>query len=177
MDQKQSQHFARMRHLREAFAEANERLVARLRAATDEAAAHSASGGWTPAQIGWHVATVTNRFAGLISGDVRGVVALPDDFVERPWAAIAAAIPGRLEAPGALLPPPVVSRDDAISALEAAGMRMARAFDSITPERGARLGITSAIVGGTITVYQIGEWATAHIIRHNRQAKRALGQG
>jgi hypothetical protein len=176
MDQKQSQHLARMRHLRETFAEANERLVARLRAATDETAARSASGGWTPAQVGWHVATVTNRFAGLIAGDSRGAVELPADFVERPWESIAAAIPGRLEAPGAFAPPPAVSRADAISALEASGMRMARAFDTITPERGSRLGITSPIVGGTITVYQIGEWATAHIIRHNRQAKRALGQ-
>ena len=53
---------------------------------------------------------------------------------------------------------------------------MARAFDSLTPERGARMGITRAVVG-SITVYQIGDWATAHIIRHNRQAKRVLGEG
>jgi hypothetical protein len=38
------------------------------------------------------------------------------------------------------------------------------------------MGITHPIVG-RISVYQIGEWATAHVIRHNRQAKRALGQG
>ena len=42
-----------------------------------------------------------------------------------------------------------------------------------TPERGAGYGISSPIVG-EITVYQIGEWATAHVIRHNRQAKRIL---
>jgi hypothetical protein len=176
MDTRQSQHFARVRHLRETFAEANERLVARLRNCTDDAAGHSTSGGWSPSQIGWHVATVTNRFAGLISGDLKGAAALPAGFVERPWQDVVDAIPGRLQAPAALEPPPAVSRHDAISALEAAGMRMARAFDAITPERGATMGITSPITG-TINVYQIGEWATAHIIRHNRQAKRALGQG
>ena len=74
------------------------------------------------------------------------------------------------------MPPPVVRRSDAIAALEAAGMRMARAFDALTPERGARMGITRPVVG-SITVYQIGDWATAHIIRHNRQAKRVLGEG
>lgn len=177
MDSSQSHHLARVRQMRAAFAEANERLVARLRRATDEAATASVAGGWTAAQIGWHVATVTNRFAGLISGEIRGVAQLADSFVERPWQEIAAAIPTRLTAPDAFAPPPAVTRHDAISALEGAGMRMARAFDSITPERGSTTGISSPIVGGAISVYQIGEWATAHVIRHNRQAKRALGEG
>ena len=53
---------------------------------------------------------------------------------------------------------------------------MARAFDALTPERGARMGVTHALVG-TISVYQLGDWATAHIKRHNRQAKQALGEG
>jgi hypothetical protein len=176
MNSSQATHLARVRHLREAFAEANERLVARLRNATDDAA-HSASAGWTAAQIGWHVATVTNRFAGLISGDIKGAQELPPEFVERPWLTIVEAIPDRLKAPDAFAPPPAVTRHDAVSALEASGMRMARAFDAITPERGSAMGISSPIVGGTITVYQIGEWATAHIIRHNRQAKRVLGEG
>jgi hypothetical protein len=177
MDTRQSQHLARVRHLREAFAEANERLVARLRKAGDDAAARSTGGAWSAAQVGWHVASVTNRFAGLITGDVPGARPLPEGFVERPWDAIVAAIPEQLKAPDGAVPPPAVSRHDAIAALETAGMRMARAFDAITPERGSTVGITHPIVGGTITVYQIGEWATAHVIRHNRQAKRALGEG
>lgn len=177
MDTAQSHHLARVRQLRAAFAEANERFVARLRRVTDEAASRNPSGGWTAAQIAWHVATVNNRFAGLISGDISGAARLPEPFVERPWQDIAAAIPDRLNAPDAFAPSPTVTRHDAIAALEAAGMRMARAFDTITPERGSTMGITSPIVGGAITVYQIGEWATAHIIRHNRQAKRVLGEG
>jgi hypothetical protein len=174
MDARQAEHLARVRHLRESFAAANERLVARLRAATDEAAAHSRTGGWTAAQIGWHVAAVTSRFAGVISGDLQGAVTLPETFVETPWEQVAASVPAQLKAPDALVPPPSANRHDAISALEAAGLRMARAFDTLTPERGSRLGLTSPIVG-TITLYQVGEWATAHIIRHNKQAKAALG--
>jgi hypothetical protein len=176
VDVKQSQHVARIHHLRESFAGANERLVARLRRVADAAAEHGPDQGWSAAQIGWHVAAVTSRFAGLMSGDVAAAQPLPEDFVERPWAEIAAAIPDRLQAPGAATPPPAVRRADAISALEAAGMRMARAFDSLTPERGGRMGISSPLVG-TINLYQVGDWATAHIIRHNRQAKRVLGEG
>jgi uncharacterized protein (DUF433 family) len=167
-------HLNRVRHIRESFAAANERLVARLRAATDEAAAHSVTGGWTPAQIGWHVATVSTRFAGVISGDLAAAAALPDGYVEKPWAEIAASIPDRLQATEAIQPPAVVSRHDAIALLEASGVRMAQALDTLTFERGTTLGLTNRIVG-TITLYQVGEWATAHIARHNRQAKRALG--
>lgn len=176
MDRTQSHHLARVRQLRASFAEANERFVARLRRVSDEAASRNPSGGWTAAQIAWHVATVNNRFAGLISGEMRGAASLPAGFVERPWQEIAAAIPDRLNAPEAFAPPPAVTRHDAIAALEAAGLRMARAFDTITPERGSTVGISSPLVGGAISVYQIGEWATAHVIRHNRQAKRVLGE-
>ena len=52
---------------------------------------------------------------------------------------------------------------------------MARALDAVTPERGAGHGISSPIVGGAINLYQVGEWATAHVIRHNKQAKQVLG--
>lgn len=177
MEQKLSQHLARVRHLRESFAEANERLVARLRRADKAPAVPAADGGWTAAQIGWHVAAVNTRFAGIISGDAPAAAPLPESFTERAWERIASEIPSALKAPGSTNPPPAVSLHDAISALEESGMRMARAFDALTPERGGGFGITSPIVGGTITLYQVGEWAASHVIRHNRQAKRALGEG
>ena len=176
MDKAQSEHLARVRHLRESFVEANERLVARLRRVSDEAAERGAEGVWSAAQIGWHVATVTTRFAAMMAGDVAGPQPLPEAFYERPWAEVAAAIPARGVAPPALTPPPGVRRADAVAALEASGTKMARAFDALTPERGGRMGVTHWLVG-TISVYQIGEWATAHVVRHNRQAKRMLGEG
>lgn len=175
MDQKSSDHLARVRHLREAFASANERLVKRLRAADDAAVERApAGGGWSAAQIGWHVASVNTRFAALIAGDVPAAKPLPDDFVEKPWANIAAEMPPKLQASAAAMPPAVVHKRDAVAALEASGVKMARAFDTLTPERGAKIGISNALVG-TINLYQVGEWAAGHVARHNAQAKRVLG--
>jgi hypothetical protein len=176
VDAAQSQHLARVRHLRESFAAANERLVARLRKTTDEAARQAAGDGWSAAQIAWHVAAVTTRFAAVMSGDVDGAQPLPADFHEREWTEVAAAVPAKIVARGPVVPPSAVERAEAIAALEASGTRMARAFDTLTPERGSRMGLTHPLVG-TISLYQLGEWATAHVIRHNRQAKRVLGEG
>jgi DinB superfamily len=175
MDAMQAAHLARVRHLRESFASANERLVARLRGATDEAAERHNPDGWSAAQIGWHVATVSTRFAAMIAGDITGPQLLPESFQERRWEEIAAAIPDRLQAPSAVHPPPTVKRAEAVAALEASGTKMARAFDALTCERGSGMGVTHAVVG-TINVYQLAEWATAHIARHNKQAKRTLGE-
>jgi hypothetical protein len=175
MDPTQAAHLARVRHLRESFAEANERLVARLRRAPDAAAEQASEAGWSAAQIGWHVAAVTTRFAGFISGDVAGPTRLPEGFQERPWAEIVALIPPRLKAPSSVQPPPVVRRGEAIAALEASGQRMAHALDVLTPDRGGRMGLTHPVVG-VISVYQIGEWAIGHVIRHNKQAKLRLGE-
>lgn len=174
MEARRAEHFARMRHLREAFAEANERLVTRLREATDEAAEAAPPDGWSAAQIGWHVARMTNRFAGVLSGDAPGAQPLPADFRAREWAEIATAIPAKLQAAASVQPPAGVRRSDAIADLEASGVRMARAFDALTLDRGARFGLTHPVTGA-ITLYQVGEWATTHVVRHDRQAARALG--
>ena len=174
MDQGLARHYARLRHIRESFAEANERLVARLRRVEHAAAERRPDGeGWSAAQIGWHVAAVTKRFAGVVAGELPALT-LPDDFVEREWTAIVEEIPTRLKTSGAFEPPARVTRDEAVAALEAAGVRLASALDRLTPERGLKLGISHPIVGGTINLYQLAEWATAHVIRHNQQAKRVL---
>ena len=174
MDSQQAAHLSRVRHLRETFAAENERLVALLRPASDAIAEHAVSGRWSAAQTAWHVAWVSTRFAGLIAGDLPAAKPLPDDFTEKPWSAVAAAIPGRLEAAAAAQPPAHVTRHDAIAALEASAVKMARAFDTLTAERGGRIGVTNPLVG-TINLYQVGEWAAAHVARHNAQAKRVLG--
>jgi hypothetical protein len=173
MDHKQSAHLSRVRHLRQAFAAANEHLVGALRAADDEAARRVVDGRWSAAQVGWHVAAVSTRFAALLAGDVPAAKPLPADFVERPWAEIQAAIPERLVASPAAVPPPAVTRHDAIAALEASALRMASALDTLTPERGAGIGVTSPQVG-TINLYQVGNWAVSHVERHYPQVKRGL---
>ncbi len=173
MNAKQGEHLSRVRHLREAFSSSNEQLVGALRS-TDDATAHRVTGGrWSAAQLGWHVAAVNTRFAALIAGDVPAAKPLPDDFVETPWQQIAAAMPGKLEAPSAAVPPPAVTRHDAIAALESSAVKMARALDTLTPERGGRIGVTNPVVG-TINLYQVGDWAASHIQRHFAQVQRAL---
>jgi hypothetical protein len=66
-----------------------------------------------------------------------------------------------------------VTRHDAIAMLEASAVKIARALDTLTAERGAKIGVTNAVVG-TINLYQVGEWAVAHVQRHARQTERAL---
>jgi hypothetical protein len=174
VNQDHNNHIAR---LRRAFAEANGRFLARLRGVDDDAAVRAAAdGGWSAAQIVWHVASVSSQFARLMSGEVAGARRLADDFRERAWGEIVADIPARLQAPLTARPPAEVTRSEAIALLEASGERMDRALEEVTPDRAERYGIKSSIVGGEINVYQIAEWATAHVIRHNQQAKRTLGR-
>jgi uncharacterized damage-inducible protein DinB len=167
-------HTDRMERLRRAYDEAHRRFVARLEGASAEAAESTpADGGWSAAQIGWHVAAVDAAFADLIAG-ARPSQTLPEDFRERTWPEIAASMPRRLEASRAVTPPSAVRRDEVLQALAASAGRLHAAFGSLTPDRGSRYGVSHPVVG-TVTLYQIGEWATAHTIRHNAQAKRILG--
>ena len=175
MDAAGGAHLSRVRRLREAFSSANERLVARLRAAEDAAAEASVGSAWSAAQVGWHVAAVNTRFAALIAGDVPSAKPLPQDFREQPWAEIEAAMPEKIDAPTSAHPPAGARRRDVIAALEASGLKMARALDTLTAERGATLGVTNALVG-TINLYQVGEWAAGHVNRHVRQVAGLLEQ-
>jgi hypothetical protein len=157
------------------FAEAHGRLVGRLEGATDlEAATTPPGGGWTPAQIGAHVAGFDLLIAGIVSGDVPYSRPAAADFVERPWSEIQSTLTGPLHAPASLQPPPTATRADALAALNASGTRVAAAFRGLDPSRAA-LTFTHASVG-TLSLVQVGEWIVAHTIRHNAQMKRALGR-
>jgi hypothetical protein len=66
-----------------------------------------------------------------------------------------------------------VSGPEAARLVRTSAARLGRALTALSEERG-RYCITNRIVG-TITVVQMGDWAIAHMIRHNQQAKRTLG--
>src|SRR3954471_12301482 len=70
MDPTQSAHVGRVRHLRESFTAANDRLVARLRGVSDESAERPVPGAWSAAQIGWEAAHGVGGFSGLCGGDM-----------------------------------------------------------------------------------------------------------
>lgn len=159
---------------RQTYREAHERFVKRLRDAPEQAVQQKpADGGWSAAQIGWHVATVDGQFADLVSGS-RPAQPLPDGAPEPSWAETVANIPSKLEAGKRVQPPPEVSRDEVLGLLAASFEKLDTALAGLDEARGSRHAITHPVIG-TITLRQFGEWATAHTIRHNAQAKRTLG--
>jgi hypothetical protein len=160
---------------RRAYAEAHARFTARLREA-DEQAVHRVpdDGGWSAAQIGWHVAAVDASFAAVLSGNVPAAKPVPEGASVRSWDEVAAAIPAKLEAGKRVQPPPDVRRDDVLRLLAESSAKLDAALAALTEDRGAGYAITHPVIG-TVVLSHIGDWATAHVIRHNAQAKRVLG--
>lgn len=161
--------------VRRSYREAHDRLVKRLSEAPADAAERApAGGGWSAAQIGWHVAAVDASFAGLLTGERPGAQPLPDGAQEKTWAEILQAMPARIEAGKRVQPPQDARRDDVLKLLAEASAKFDAALAGLDEARGARYAITHPVIG-TVCLRQFGDWATAHTIRHNAQAKRALG--
>jgi hypothetical protein len=135
-------HEARVAGILTRFDDTAARLVARLEGAGDRSA--PADGGWTPAQIGAHVAMVNSSLASVIDGSGPGATPPPDGFVE------------------------------AVRDLKADTAKLRTALSGLTPER-SRLCFTHRLFG-MMTLYQVGDFAIAHMIRHNQQAKRVIGE-
>jgi uncharacterized damage-inducible protein DinB len=164
-----------MARTRQSYREAHERLVQRLRAAPDEAVHRTPpDGGWSAAQIGWHVAAVDGQFADLVSGARPGAQPLAGGLAEKPWEEIVNGIPRKIEAGKRVQPPADARRDAVLDLLAASAARLDAALAGLDAQRGAAYAITHPAIG-TITLRQFGAWATAHTIRHNAQAKRVLG--
>lgn len=164
-----------MARSRQAYREAHARFVKRLRDAPDDLVHRSPSdGGWSAAQIGWHVAAVDGQFADLVSGARPGAQPLGGNAAETPWTELVAGIPQRIEAGKRVQPPADAQRDAVLDMLDESAAKLDAALASLEEERGATFAITHPAIG-TITLRQFGEWATAHTIRHNAQAKRVLG--
>jgi len=160
---------------RQSYREAHDRLVKRLREADDEAVHRApADGGWSAAQIGWHVAAVDASFAGLLSGERPGAQPLPEGAQEKTWAEILQGMPAKIEAGKRVQPPAGARRDEVLTLLADASAKFDAALAALDETRGARYAITHPVIG-TVCLRQFGDWATAHTIRHNAQAKRVLG--
>jgi hypothetical protein len=168
-------HAARIADLRAAFDHASARFLARYdTTTTDEAVTRPQGGGWTAAQIVAHVAAVNRVLSAIVSGRIDRAAAPPDGFVERPWADVAASLTGRLEAPASMTAPATVARADAREAFEASRTLVLDAFGAIDEAR-ARHVFTDPRLG-TISLYQVGDFLTAHLARHNAQLKALLGR-
>jgi hypothetical protein len=168
-------HSARIAATSAAFTEAMTRFLARLEAASPEALTKvPESGGWSPAQLAWHVGATNEAFAGLIDGSLPNARPAPEGYAETDWGAIAVQVPDKLEAPARFHPPAGVSAADAIAKLRASANQITNALNTLTEERAALT--VKSTVGPLINLYQVGQWAAAHVARHNSQVKRLLGE-
>jgi len=169
-------HIELMTRTRQSYREAHERFVKRLREAEDDAVHRSpAGGGWSVVQIAWHVAAVDGQFAEIVSGARPVAQPLGPDAGEKPWTDLVAGMPQKIEAGKRVQPPPDVRREAVLDLLSDSAAKLDAALANLDEQRGAGYAITHPAIG-TITLRQFGEWATAHTIRHNAQAKRVLGR-
>lgn len=154
-----------------AFRRANEAFITELDAISEPERA-AEDGGWSPAQIAWHVAETNLYVAGLITGRVPGAKETPG-FSEDPAAF--SKIPERVATPiPEVHPPPHVTREDAVGRLRASEPATVHALESLTAERGNT--VTADFPFGTINLYQVAEFVGAHVTRHQAQLRRAVKQ-
>jgi hypothetical protein len=167
----QTAHHNRITDLLSRLQETADRFTARIEAAGTRA--EQAASGWTPAQIAVHVALVNRNLAGVIDGSIATAAPPAADFSERPWAEIVRDIPSRNESPERFLPAAGVTAAHGLAQFKDSVAHLTRAIGSLSEERAAHCFTTRTF--GTITLYQAGDFAIAHMIRHNQQTKRILG--
>lgn len=166
-------HDARIAATVTAFEAAMARFVARIENTPDDLAEQvRADGGWNAAGIAWHVAVTNEAFAGLVDGSVPLAKTPEADFVETPFREITAMVPDQLEAPEKFHPPAGITKADALARVRASQERLVQALRAMPESRG--LWTVKSILG-RISLYQVGDWAVAHVVRHNAQAKRVAG--
>ncbi len=168
-------HTERIAELSAAFTESMNRLMARLDASHVEAlVAKPGEGGWSAAEVAWHVGAINNAFAGLIDGSIPKARPVAADFVETPWADIAARVPAKLDAPPMFHPPADVTAACALDLLRESNDRMLAALAGLSEDRALGFSVKST-VGTPVNLYQVGNWAAAHVARHNAQVKKLIG--
>lgn len=151
------------------FNAAHHALAAKLRD-LPAAAAEQPPGqdGWSAAQIGWHVAQVNEWIAGVLAGSTAAAQPAPSGFKER---FNPAALPAKIKTSAALEPPPVAGRDVALERLRTSGQHLSKAIASLTPERGS--GYCVEMRFGTVSLFELAEFAAGHVTRHVAQIERA----
>lgn len=163
-------HADRIAAIISSFEESIARFHARLTGLPSDAAERvQPDGGWSPAQIAWHVSAVNKSFTSIIDGSFPVAKPAPEGFVERSWTEIGAGLEPKLQAPARVQPQGAVTQPEAVAMLSESAARLIAALRALEPER-AMLTIEAPYVG-RLSLYQVGEWATVHVIRHNKQLK------
>jgi DinB family protein len=128
-------------------------------------------GGWSCAQIGWHVAKTNEWIASVLTGADGSAKPAPAGFRE---SFDASAVPDKLKTYPTLEPPAIVGRDLALERLRASGQHMSKAIASLTPDRGASYCV--ALPFGTLSLFELADFAAAHVGRHAAQLERVMAQ-
>jgi hypothetical protein len=126
---------------------------------------------WSAAQVGWHVAVTNEWIAGVLTGATPMAQPAPAGFKE---SAHALTVPDNIKTFPALEPPAVVGRDSALEKLRGSGQQMSKAIASLTPERGG--GYTVTLPFGTLSLYELADFAAGHVARHIAQIDRAVAR-
>jgi hypothetical protein len=154
------------------FNAAQSSLVGRLRDLPAEAAEEAPSAGaWSAAQIGWHVALTHDLVASVLLGSHPMAQPAPANFKESFNPSV---IPSRAKNPPPLEPPAGVGRDAALEKLRASGQQLTKAMASLTPERGA--GYIVTLPFGTLSLFELADFAAGHVNRHLAQVDRSVAQ-
>lgn len=168
-------HAERIADLSTAFSESMTRFLARLDSASPDAlTTKPESGGWSAAEIAWHVGAINVAFAGLIDGSIPNARPAPPGFLETPWNEIATRVPAKLEAPERFHPPADLTADTALDTIRQSQDRFLSALAGLSEERAIGYTVKSS-VGTPVNLYQVGNWAAAHVARHNAQVKKLIG--
>jgi uncharacterized tellurite resistance protein B-like protein len=150
------------------FKRAHEAFIADFTAIADPERAPQ-GGGWTAAQIAWHLADTNLHVAALLAGRAPGVNEMRG-FVEDPAAF--KKIPERVPTPIPDVQPPAnVTRADAVRRLAASEAPTASAIAALTEERARNFTVDFPF--GTLNLYQVAEWVGAHVTRHRAQLARS----
>jgi DinB superfamily len=153
-----------------AFQSASEGLIAAMERLDDEAAVRvPPGGGWNPAQIGYHVASANEYLAGILAGSVRRSRPAPEGFLENPH--VFSGLPSKIQTFPALEPPSNASRAQAIAKLRDSTAQVVQAIEGLSVERAA--GEVIDFPFGLISLYQLAEFLTRHVLRHEAQLQRA----
>jgi hypothetical protein len=154
------------------FHAAHNDLLWKLRDAVTDAEEGVAGGsGWSPAQIGCHVAMTNQWIAGVLSGQSPMAQPAPAGFSE---TFDASQMPARAQAPASLTPPAVIGMDAALERLRTSANDMSKAIASLTPERGS--GYCVQLGRGMLSLFELADFAAAHVSRHAAQVDRAMGR-
>jgi hypothetical protein len=164
-------HQSRIQASVRAFQTASDTLVGALDRLNDDVATRSPQGGgWTAAQIGWHVATTNDFLAGLITGAIPHAVPVPAGFEENP--AVFSNLPAKVETFAALVPPATATRAEAIGKMRKSTADTIQAIEGLTPERAS--GYAAKFPFGLVSLYQVADFIGGHVVRHQAQLERAI---